>query len=286
MTSHHRISAESLGHNSSGTDWRRFERNVEADFEALSGGNAWVDTDGVRIQLLSTNSYRINEIRLSNAMTLEHNTLGPGVIGHIARHRTINSSTYAVTDRYFHYDQVGSVAAESDANGDDVALHYQDAFGNTLASYDSGLIGGTQGGFHHNTKEEDADTGLVYMHQRWYAAELGVFGSRAPMPPDMESRFGFAEGEPVGRSDPRGEAASGGCLFAPPATANSGVCNSYGPCDTFLGYSARCVCENAGDSAWDMQVRGCLACMNARGIKSNIAHSVCYEAADEKLGGL
>ncbi|MBI5155588.1 hypothetical protein HZA57_10165 [Candidatus Poribacteria bacterium] len=100
---------DAFSEGNSQTIWKRFERNVEADFEGL-GGPAWTDVDGVCIRVGNSN-YRVDEIRLSNSMTLEHNTLAPGVIGHIARHRTINSSTYAVTDRYFHYDQVGSVVA-------------------------------------------------------------------------------------------------------------------------------------------------------------------------------
>ncbi|MBI5154923.1 hypothetical protein HZA57_06775, partial [Candidatus Poribacteria bacterium] len=202
----------------SATDWRRFERNIEADFEALSSGNAWVDTDGVRIQLLSTSSYRIDELRLSNAMTLEHNTLGPGVIGHIARHRTINSSTYAVTDRYFHYDQVGSIMSETNSAGTFIQRHDADAFGNHQESAATGLWDNGQSGWQHNTKEEDADTGLVYMYHRWYAAELGMFASAAPVRPQFEHPFSFASGNPAGSSDPRGQSnlanqgVSGGAL--------------------------------------------------------------------------
>jgi len=106
-----------------GTKWVRFERNIEADFEALSGGTSWSNTDAIEVnpgRAVSgqSNAYMwLDSVRFSNSQTTEHLTLGPGAIGQILRQRTINASTYAVTDRWFHYDQVGSVMHESDANG-------------------------------------------------------------------------------------------------------------------------------------------------------------------------
>jgi hypothetical protein len=52
-------------------------------------------------------------------------------VGHILRNRTINASTGVKTERWFHYDQVGSVISESDASGALEQTHHQDAFGNT-----------------------------------------------------------------------------------------------------------------------------------------------------------
>ena len=56
------------------------------------------------------------------------------------------------------------------------------------------------------TKELDGDTGLVYMYQRWYLAEAGIFVSKASHPPMVESQYGFARGAPTKQFDPRGEA--------------------------------------------------------------------------------
>lgn len=59
-------------------------------------------------------------------------------------------------------------------------------------------------GFHHNTKEYDVNVEMVYMYQRWYSAELGVFASRAPMPRTMEHPYSFALQMPNIFTDPLG----------------------------------------------------------------------------------
>jgi RHS repeat-associated protein len=143
-------------------------------------------------------------MRFSNTVTVEHNVLGAGVVSHILCNRTINPSTGVATDRWFHYDQVGSVLSESNAAGALAQTHHQDAFGNTQAAWQTGLWGGDRAGWHHNTKELDGDTGLVYMHQRWYAPETGTFMSPAPYPVMREHRYGFAENRPGLMVDPDG----------------------------------------------------------------------------------
>jgi RHS repeat-associated protein len=132
-----------------------------------------------------------------------------GVVSHILRNRTINASTGVKTERWFHYDQVGSVISESDASGALEQTHHQDAFGNTQTAWQTGLWGGDRAGWHHNTKELDGDTGLVYMYQRWYSPETGTFMSSAPYPVTMEHRYGFAENRPVSVVDPDGRCRGG-----------------------------------------------------------------------------
>jgi RHS repeat-associated protein len=118
-------------------------------------------------------------------------------VSHILRNRTTSPSTGVATDRWFHYDQVGSVLSESNAAGALTQTHHQDAFGNTQAAWQTGLWGGDRAGWHHNTKELDGDTGLVYMYQRWYSPETGTFMSSAPYPVTMEHRYGFADNGPT-----------------------------------------------------------------------------------------
>jgi RHS repeat-associated protein len=144
-------------------------------------------------------------MHFSNTVTVEQNVLGAGVVGHILRNRSINKLTGATADRWFHYDQVGSVISESDASGLMAQAHHQDAFGNTQAAWNTGLWGGDKPGWHHNTKEYDGDTGLVYMYQRWYSAETGTFMTSAPYPVMMEHRYGFAENQPESMIDPNGQ---------------------------------------------------------------------------------
>ncbi|MDX2176852.1 MAG: RHS repeat-associated core domain-containing protein [Candidatus Sumerlaeia bacterium] len=144
-------------------------------------------------------------MRFTNAMTTEHLTLGPGVIGHIWRQRSTDVATYAATDRWFHYDQVGSVLSESGSAGTLAQRHEQDAFGNTVASWQSYTWGGGQPGWHHNSKEYDGELGLVYMYQRWYDGKLGAFVNANRYPIPLESRYAFAENQPVSALDPTGD---------------------------------------------------------------------------------
>ncbi len=162
----------------------------------------------------------IDDVSFSNSLTVEHNTLGGGSIGHILRHTETNSSSYAQSHRWFHYDQVDSIMSESDASGALAQTHYQDAFGNTQASWSTGLWGGDKDGWHHNTKEYDEGIGLVYMFQRWYNPEIGSFSSAAPFAPHFEHPYGFTYQNPVRWLDPRGEMApmlvgcAGGAAFS------------------------------------------------------------------------
>jgi len=123
------------------TVWTRFERNIEEDFEAVSSGT-WTNTDRLSIKIPGTygpGDTWLDDIRLSNSLTSEHNTIGPGAIAHILRHRKINPTTHAVTDRWFHYDQVGSVMNESNSAGTLQTTLHQDAFRNVQSSWDTGL---------------------------------------------------------------------------------------------------------------------------------------------------
>jgi RHS repeat-associated protein len=186
-------------------EWVRLERDLQADLTARFGKTLSCVT-GIYLWSggLTTPKMWIDDLSFSNSLTIEHNTLGVGSIGHILRNRSTSASTCAATDRWFHYDQVGSVMAESDASGALVQTHYQDAFGNSQASWSTGLWGGDKPGWHHNSKEYDGDVGLVYMYHRWYGAEFGGFGSEAPLPRTMEAPYLFTSQAPTGSTDPTG----------------------------------------------------------------------------------
>ncbi len=252
-------------------------------------------------------------LRLSNSLTVEHNTLGPGVIGHILHNRVIDKSTYAATDSWFHYDQVGSVMDVTDSSADDTQL-YQDAWGNPMPDWTSGHWQTGIDRWGHNSKEVDGDTGLVYMFQRWALSQINSFNSISPLPPSAESGFVSFGSQPVSRVDIDGRLDLAVPSFppielpwptlpsmpsipyrakvsetagdvAPPAKAASGVCDVY--CnETHIMYSARCVCLNAGDSPWDQTVRGCLAAMHETGAAPSYAHSYCYRKATNRHGRL
>ena len=128
---------------------------------------------------------------------------------------------YGAVDTYFHYDQVGSVVATSNAAGTGTSVLYADAFGNPLANWESGLWA-EPSGWRHNTKAFDADIDTVYMYQRWYLSEMGMFMSRAPMRAEREAQYSFAGARPLTRFDPHGEYPEGGSGRSPcqPAVAS------------------------------------------------------------------
>ncbi|MDX2175031.1 MAG: hypothetical protein SF028_01025 [Candidatus Sumerlaeia bacterium] len=196
-----------FGSNLSVNQWRRLERNLVQDLSAAWPGVTLTKVRGITIAAYGSSSQHlyIDDVRFTNAMTTEHLTLGPGVIGHIWRQRSTDIATYAATDRWFHYDQVGSVLSESSSAGTLAQRHEQDAFGNTVANWQSYTWGGDQAGWHHNSKEYDGELGLVYMHQRWYDGKLGAFRSSAPYPTFAERIYTFTDQRPLGAVDAWGE---------------------------------------------------------------------------------
>jgi RHS repeat-associated protein len=187
--------------------WVRLERNLQADLAAMYPGSTLARITGVELATegIATTIY-MDDLRFSNSLTVEKNVLAGGSIGHIVRNRTIDSATYAATDQWFHYDQVGSVMAVSNASGNLQTRVHQDAFGNVLADWTTGqwAIDAASAGWHHNTKEFSDDTGLTYMYQRWYLPEVGVFTSKATIPPYAEDHYTFGLQNPLVQIDPLG----------------------------------------------------------------------------------
>jgi RHS repeat-associated protein len=151
-------------------------------------------------------------------------------------------------------------------------------------------------------KSYDPETGLYYFPYRYYSPTASRWIGRDPLGMvDGPNVYGYVRGNPILHLDNYGLSIFinhfwkptprttplydlKGCEDADPKTADSGVCIIYNKNDTFMGYGARCVCENAGDSEWDKSVRGCLACAKKKGIPSHKAHYGCYRAASAKHG--
>jgi len=70
------------------------------------------------------------------------------------------------------------------------------------------------------------------------------------------------------------------CLNVPGLPANSSECDKYGD-RRYLGTSLKCFCKCAGDSEWSKRVRGCLRCMDEKGVPPFEAHMRCYQAASD-----
>jgi RHS repeat-associated protein len=199
-----------LGSAAGGSTWRRFERDVRADFERVVGGGAtWSNTDGILIRPDGNLGYDfyIDEIRLSNARTVEFNSLTGGAVGQIAAVRTVSGTggngSLGLTDSWLHYDHIGNVVNTSNSSGALAATSHQDAWGNVLASTTTGAWASSFSGRHLTTKEYDADGELYYFWQRWYTQSEGRFVSQDPQRAGG-NYYTLAESNPLVNFDPSG----------------------------------------------------------------------------------
>jgi len=267
--------------------WHRLERNLAADVAAAWSGATLTGVRGMAFHAYHASSAMwVDDVRFSNAMTLERNSLLPGAVGQIACRRATDATNFGHTDAFYFYDHIGNVQGVSSSGGAVAETYVQDAWGNVLASATTGQWATSFAGRHLTTKEQDADVGMYYFWQRWQRSQTGFFLSRAPLPPDQEHPYNIVTGNPLRYHDSSGMQPQGSCENATPASAGSGICNIYKCDETFMQWNAKCVCEGAGESPWDQFVRGCLACLRNRGIRPDIAHGVCYSWADARYGTL
>jgi RHS repeat-associated protein len=111
-----------------------------------------------------------------------------------------------------HTDRLGSIQAVTDVSGQVVFRRQYRPYGETLAESGSptesrGWIG----------ERNDAETGLTYLHARYYDPAAGLFLSPDPIGvAGGLNEYGCADGDPINGSDP------------------SGLCKDP-PCDTELG---------------------------------------------------
>ena len=150
-------------------------------------------------------------------MTTERNSLLPGSIGQVAyRERwegtggsptpTYGGSARGGGERRWNsYNHIGNVVGISNASGYFVEAVDTDAFGNPLASTQTGEwasgLGGNRG---LTTKELDPAAGLYYFYQRWYDPQTATFASRAPYPEHIEHSYSSSYQNPLSWKDARG----------------------------------------------------------------------------------
>ena len=113
----------------------------------------------------------------------------------------------AQTVTYIHTDALGSVVAESDANGNVIKRYDYEPYG--------AVVGGqVTDGPGYTGHASDAATGLSYMQQRYMDPQLGVFLSVDPVtaydqPVGQFNRYRYANGNPYRFTDPDGRQALG-----------------------------------------------------------------------------
>ncbi|TFZ46790.1 RHS repeat-associated core domain-containing protein [Stenotrophomonas maltophilia] len=111
-------------------------------------------------------------------------------------------ATAQTTVTYIHTDALGSVVAESDANGNVIKRYGYEPYG--------AVVGGqVTDGPGYTGHVSDAATGLSYMQQRYMDPQLGAFLSLDPMVVDTKSgakfnRYAYALNNPYKFTDPDG----------------------------------------------------------------------------------
>ena len=202
-------------------EWNRVEQDIAADIQRLTPAVQYQSAHGV---WLWGRDFRIDDIRFSNSMTTERNSLLPGSIGQVAYRERWEGTGGSPTPtyggsargggqrRWNSYNHIGNVVGISNASGYFVEAVNTDAFGNPLASTQTGEwasgLGGNRG---LTTKELDPAAGMYYFYQRWYDPQTATFASRAPFPPDVEHPYQYAWNEPVINIDPNGTYSTDGC---------------------------------------------------------------------------
>jgi len=194
-----------------GVDLRLFEYNLddrmtqaiineedEYGFEYELGGKLLLKTytdgsqrkyyyDGIRVILEKTKPAQ------GSWTTSKVYTLGGGDIGFIIGEREIAGQNN--TDKWYHYDRLGNVMAQTNSSGQASTTYDQDAFGNVLS--------GSSNGYHLTTKDNHTDIGLYYFYKRWYDPMLGRFIQRDPMY-HANNRYRYVFNNPIYFIDPFG----------------------------------------------------------------------------------
>ena len=114
----------------------------------------------------------------------------------------LTQSASAQTVTYVHTDALGSVVAETDADGNVIRRYDYTPYGEVID-------GQTMDGPGYTGHVSDSSTGLSYMQQRYMDPRLGVFLSVDPVtayeqPVRQFNRYRYANGNPYSFTDPDG----------------------------------------------------------------------------------
>lgn len=106
--------------------------------------------------------------------------------------------------RFFLEDHLGSTRAMVDGKGNAVATYEYTDFG-----FPTRTSGTEDAPYLYTGEAWDAETGLLYLRNRYYDPQLGRFISPDPHPPTLENpqsvnRYAYCEGDPINQTDPLG----------------------------------------------------------------------------------
>lgn len=138
---------------------------------------------------------------------------------------------YADEVMYVHTDALGSVVATTDESGKVVSRSQYEPYGNP---------GTTSAGPGYAGHVQDAETGLSYMQQRYYAPDLGRFLSVDPIGPDgwgaaLFNRYYYAGNNPYRFYDPDGRCTGSRITNADNTCTSSGEFTTQARSATSIG---------------------------------------------------
>jgi RHS repeat-associated protein len=109
---------------------------------------------------------------------------------------------------FLHHDRQGSTVATTSATGQVLSTAGYDPYGNLIGSQTTTPLG-------YDGAYTDAETGLLYLIDRYYDPTTGQFLSVDPLVAATGQPYAYANGNPVSNSDPTG------LSFDPGAGANA-----------------------------------------------------------------
>ncbi len=115
--------------------------------------------------------------------------------------RLLGTEDGSGTQQHYHTDHLGSIRLITDSAGNKVSEHEYLPYGQELTAAGNGVMKFTG-------HERDGDTGMDYMHARFYQEHLGRFMSVDPIlgGGGVLNRYSYVGGRPMNLTDPTGQA--------------------------------------------------------------------------------
>ncbi|MHB8662784.1 MAG: RHS repeat-associated core domain-containing protein [Acidimicrobiales bacterium] len=121
----------------------------------------------------------------------------------------INDASQAL---FFHHDQLGSTTALTTPQGAIAESYIYSPYGQATPS-NTAVINP----FQYAGQYTDAESGLIYLRNRYYDPATGQFLSRDPVVALTRSAYGYVSNNPLNGTDPSGLDANGGTSGGPPS---------------------------------------------------------------------
>ncbi len=201
--------------NTTGSGGHTFGYDFENRLVSKDSGAVTVlyDGDGNRVAKAAggvTTKYLVDNLNPTGYLQVMDEVSGGAVqvrytFGNMLVSQTRTPSTSPATS-FYGYDAHGNINFLTDGSGNVTDTYTYDAWGNLVAATGSTLNTRLYAG-----EEFDSDLGLINLRARQYAPQMGRFGSVDPAvqsQPEKQSRYLYANGDPVDLLDPTGRDAA------------------------------------------------------------------------------